>query len=181
MIFRVIVMIGERILGKPFSEDGPRADMFLPVWLLAMGMALVALGAGALIVSLIIPPSVAAIIVAAAGLAMVLFGAAALLCWRNQTIVMLSEDEFEYTTFLGSKRVYRFDDITHMRVKQDSLTLFVRGDKVHIESSAIMSRRLITRLDIALGDEEEDTGEDFEDSLRQSKEDGSEAYEPPEE
>ena len=44
-----------------------------------------------------------------------------------------------------------------------------------------MSRRLITRLDIALGDEEEDTGEDFEDSLRQSKEDGSEAYEPPEE
>ena len=32
-------------------------------------------------------------------------GIAAILCWRNQTIVILTPYTFQYTTFLGRKRV----------------------------------------------------------------------------
>ena len=55
---------------------------------------------------------------------------------------MLSDEEFQYSTFLGNKKIYRFDQITALRKNRDSLTLFLGKNKVHIESSAVMSDRL---------------------------------------
>ena len=75
---------------------------------------------------------------------------AAVLCWRNQTIQILDEETFEYTTFLGNKKVYSFSEIRSVRKNSDSATLFVGDGKVHIEAMAIMSDRLTEKLDNAL-------------------------------
>ena len=50
----------------------------------------------------------------------------------------------------GNTRTYAFSDIQGLRRNQDSLTLFVAGEKVHIESMAIISDRLILAINRAL-------------------------------
>lgn len=59
---------------------------------------------------------------------------------------MLDEENFEYTTFLGSKKKFRFADIKSVRRNPDSLTLYVRNQKIHIESCAVFSDRLFNKL-----------------------------------
>lgn len=63
---------------------------------------------------------------------------------------MLTDEVFEYTTFLGNTYTYYFRDITGLRRNQDSLTLFVGCKKVHIESSAVMSERLVSLINHSL-------------------------------
>ena len=82
--------------------------------------------------------------------ACIAFGVAALLCWRNQSIHIISDEKFTYTTMFGNTRTYSFSDIQGLRRNQDSLTLFVAGEKVHIESMAVLSERLIERINTVL-------------------------------
>ncbi len=41
MKFRLLVKLGELILRQGLLEDRPRADMYLPLWLPAFGIALI--------------------------------------------------------------------------------------------------------------------------------------------
>ena len=79
-----------------------------------------------------------------------LLGVAATLCWKNQTIRIIDEDTFEYSTFLGKKIRYRFSEIKKLRVNQDSMTLFVGNGKVHIEAMVVISQELMDKIDTAL-------------------------------
>lgn len=142
MKIKLLVKLGELILGKSMSDDEPRADMFLPLWLLAFSMLLLA-GGIALGIYAIVKFSVG--IVVACGFCLAL-GALAYLCWKNQTIVMFENDTFEYTTFLGNKKVYSFNEINGIRYNNDSMTLFIGDGKVHIESTAIITERLAERV-----------------------------------
>ena len=124
----------------------PRADMFLPNSLNGLGIFLdiVAIVLGAI-----------AIITQAWGLflgtaACGILGIAAYLCWKNQTIRILDEYRFEYTTFLGKKTTYYFKDIKALKVNSDSFTLFVGNGKVHIESMAMISQKLLDKINTAL-------------------------------
>ena len=139
----------ERMLGVYTEDKTPRADMCLTEHHLSIAIVLLLAGAGSCIVSFISAPVYLLVI----GAVLIVFGIACLLCWRNQTIRVLNDREFEYTTFLGHTRVYAFDQITALRRNRDSLTLFVGGDKVHIEASAIISDRLAGLLNAALGSE----------------------------
>jgi hypothetical protein len=142
MKLKLLVKIGEIILGKSMSDDEPRADMFLPLWLLAFSMLLIA-GGIALGIYAIISFTLGIVIACIFCLSL---GALAYLCWKNQTIVMFENDTFEYTTFLGNKKIYSFNEITAIRYNKDSMTLFVGDGKVHIESSAIITDRLAERI-----------------------------------
>ena len=142
MKIRLLVWIGELLLGEKFSGDGHRADMFLPIWLLAFSIVLLVAGAVAGIYAAIKLSLIALV----AAVALAALGVAALLCWRNQTIRMLSDDYFEYTTFLGKKTVYRFSDIKGLKKNNDSMTLFVADRKVHIEACAKTTVRLLDRI-----------------------------------
>lgn len=77
-------------------------------------------------------------------------GIMALLCWKNQNIVVLSDESFEYSTFLGNKKEYRFQDITGLKQNNDSMTLFVGNEKVHIESCDLLTDRLIELINAQL-------------------------------
>ena len=134
---------GKISFGTTLVDDEPRADMFLPAWLLAMGLLLSMFGAIVGIVFAVLQISTL-IIVLAAGMS--LLGVAAILCWKNQTIRMLPNDTFEYSTFLGNKIIYRFSDIKGLKKNTDSMTLFVAEGKVHIESIAILTDRLSDRI-----------------------------------
>ena len=81
---------------------------------------------------------------------LVLLGAAALMCWKNQTIHVISDEQFTYTTMFGKTFTYNFCDIQGLRKNQDSMTLFVAGSKVHIESMAILTPRLVEKINQAL-------------------------------
>lgn len=134
---------GKFSFGTTLVDDEPRADMFLPAWLFVMGLLLSMFGAIVGIVFAVLQISTL-IIVLAAGMS--LLGVAAILCWKNQTIRMLPNDTFEYSTFLGNKIIYRFSDIKGLKKNTDSMTLFVAEGKVHIESIAIVTDRLSDRI-----------------------------------
>ena len=121
----------------------PRADMYLPDFLKYFGFFLDAISL-AFLIGAVITQAWGLIIGAliCSGL-----GIAAWLCWKNQTIRMISEDQFEYTTFLGKTTVYRFSDIKELRVNQDSMTLILNNGKVHIESMVYISETLVNKID----------------------------------
>ncbi len=145
MKLKILVKIVEKLLGMTDSGDEPRADMFLPDRLLAMSIVFLA----GVIVSIVLAITnsvtwVLGVVICFA------FGIAALLCWKNQCIHIISDEQFTYTTMFGNTRTYSFSDIQGLRKNQDSLTLFVAGKKVHIESMAILSERLVECINKAL-------------------------------
>ena len=146
MKLRMIVKILEKLLGMNNHGDGPRADMYLPDKLLAFALVLFA-GGIACILYAIIKSELWILIIAAIG---IILGFFTLICWKNQTIRVISDEQFTYTTMFGNTRTYAFSDIQGLRRNSDSITLFVAGEKVHIESMAILSDRLITCINNAL-------------------------------
>jgi len=135
-----------KIFNPTECKNTPRADMYLPDFLKYFGFFLDIVSL-ALLVATIITQIWGLIIgvLICGGL-----GIAAWLCWKNQTIRIISENQFEYTTFLGKTTVYRFSDIKELRVNQDSMTLILANGKVHIESMVHMSETLVNKIDQAL-------------------------------
>lgn len=156
MKIKLLVKLGEMILrkGEGFSGEEPRADMYLPIWLLAFAILLMT-GGVIMCIFAIIRYSVGVIV---ASVIAAFLGVLALLCWKNQTVTMLSDDTFEYSTFLGNKKVYSFSDIRGLKRNNDSMTLYVADGKVHMEACAIITDRLADRIDEQLkavyGDEQ---------------------------
>jgi len=139
MKLKILVKLVELILGETCSSDTPRADMYLPERLFAMCLVSFSGGTAFALWAVIsrTPWAIAAAVICIG------MGIASLLCWKNQTIHVLSDEEFTYTTMFGNTRTYRFSDIQGLRRNKDSMTMFVAGDKVHIESMAILSDRLV--------------------------------------
>ncbi len=146
MKLKIIAKIIEGLLGVTMDDSKPRADMYLPERLLSMAIVFL-VGGIALGVYFAISLSVWAIV--GAVLAIVL-GIAAVLCWKNQTIHIISDNQFTYTTMFGKTYTYAFTDIKGLRKNSDSMTLYVADQKVHIESMAILSDRLVDLINEAL-------------------------------
>ena len=138
-----IITILLKLIKKVKISDKPRADLYLPDWLLIMGIILIGSGVGMFGYSLFNFE----FMIILTGIAAILLGIIACMCWKNQTIRIISTTQFEYTTFLGNKRTYFFNQIQGVKKNSDSITLFVNNEKVHIESCAIMSDELAIRLD----------------------------------
>ena len=135
--------------GTTLTDDVDRADMYLPAWLFVVGLFLIGFGGILLTVAIAVQlPFFLGLL----AVVLALLGMAAVMCWKNQTIRMLNQDCFEYSTFLGKKTVYRFSDIKELRKNTDSMTLFVADGKVHIESIAIVTDRLVERINRELTD-----------------------------
>ena len=146
MKLRILVKLVEKLLGVTNKEDAPRADMYLPERALAMALVFLAGGTACVVVAAI-TLATWAIVFAVLGLG---FGVAMLLCWKNQTIHVISDTQFTYTTMFGNTRTYSFADIQGLRRNKDSMTLFVAGQKVHMESMAVLSQRLVNSINEAL-------------------------------
>lgn len=127
-------------------STAPRADMFLPDWLMEFGIFLDIAAAVCFVIAFV--TQVWEFIIGFPILGVL--GIAAWLCWKNQSIKIIDENRFEYTTFLGKKTIYYFTEIKQLRKNQDSLTLFVGNGKVHIESIANISQKLVDKIADAL-------------------------------
>lgn len=146
MQLKLIVKIIEKLFGVTMGDNEPRADMYLPERLLAMSLISLAIGvacAGYSIIQFTALPIVLAVL-------FIILGVLAFICWKNQSIHIISDEQFTYTTMFGNTRTYAFSDIQGLRKNQDSLTLFVAGEKIHIESMAIISDRLAFAINSAL-------------------------------
>jgi hypothetical protein len=135
-LFRLIADIFSRMLG--IDEEAEKADMHLSTR--ALGLALSSFLATFVLVARYISTKEWFYLVLGAGFLIIFIGI--LLCYKNQRIYIISDEEFIYSTMFGKKKTYRFEQIIALRKNRDSLTLFVGGDKVHIESSAVLSDRL---------------------------------------
>ncbi len=124
-----------------------KTDMFLPFWLFIVGIVCIIGSLFGMVYIFFWSFEVVGILVCSV---LLILGMGAILCWANQKINILDESTFEYVTFLGNKRVYRFSDIKGIKTNNDSQTLFVGDDKIHIENCAIMSQRLINKFNEAL-------------------------------
>lgn len=143
---KLLLRIVTQILGMRDTGGEPRADMYLPDRML--GMAIIFLGGG-IVLGILACINPVPYFIAGAVIGIPL-GTVALMFWRNQKIQMITSTTFEYTTFLGNTYTYRFSDITGLRRNHDSLTLFVGEKKIHIESMAVLSDRLIAAINQAL-------------------------------
>ena len=123
------------------GKKGQEADLYLPNRLLARGAAMLIAGVGMAVSAAARPAHQYTVLLYIGGAAAVLFGVAALMCWKNQKVYIISDEEFTYTTFLGRTYTYRFDEIEALKRNKDSLTLVLKYGKVHIESMAVMSDR----------------------------------------
>lgn len=146
MKLKILVKIIEKLLGMTNSSDEPRADMFLPDRLLVMALVFLAGGISCALFA-VFKFATWAVVCAVLG---IVLGVFAVLCWKNQSIRIISNEQFTYTTMFGNTHTYSFSEIQGLRRNQDSLTLFVANKKVHIESMAIISDRLIDRINKAL-------------------------------
>ena len=101
-------------------------DMYLPVWVCCIGVLF--LVAALVCLTFVFTTSANFLIgfVVCFGL-----GISAILCWKNQWIMML-------------------DEIRELKQNSDSLTLVLENGKVHIESCAIMSKRFVNAVDSIL-------------------------------
>lgn len=146
MKLKLLLAIVEKMLGASDKSKEPRADMYLPVRSLAIAIVLIGAGIGCGIFAYIkfeIALVVFAVLCIPAGIA-------CLLCWKNQSIEVLSNEIFVYTTMFGNKHTYYFADIKGIRHGKDSSTLLVGDGKVFIDSSAVMSDRLKELINSAL-------------------------------
>ena len=142
MKLKLLLKLVEKVLGMTDTGDAPRADMYLPERLL--GSALIFLAGGtACAVFAVLTHELWTILCAVLGISL---GSVSLLCRKNQSIHIISDDQVTYTTMFGNTRTYAFSDIQALRKNQDSMTLFVAGEKVHIESMAVLSERLIDHI-----------------------------------
>lgn len=146
MKLKILLKIVEKVFGVTIDDDRPRADMYLPVRLLAMSLVFLAAGIACGIYA-VLRLAIWWGVGAAFG---IVLGVFALLCWKNQAIRIISDEQFTYTTMFGNTRIYAFSDIQGLRRNQDSMTLLVAGQKVHIESMAVISDRLANAVNIAL-------------------------------
>ena len=131
------------MLGDAFMEEQKKADMYLPVKLLAMSLVMAVLGLALAVFAVLNLHFWAGL----GALACIGLGIAAFVCWKNQKIFIVSEEVFIYRTFLGKDHEYRFSQIQRAVQNTDSITLILDTGKVHIESMAILSDRLIQRID----------------------------------
>ena len=113
---------------------------------MAFGLVLIG-GGAALIVGYFIVFNIWLLV---GGIIAVPIGILAVICWRNQTVKIISDDKFVYTTFLGNSYTYKFSDITGIKLNSDSQTLFIGEKKVHIEMMSIMSDRFVELVNQAL-------------------------------
>lgn len=143
---KLLVKVLEKLFGSRYREDEAPPDMYLPNRLLSMSVVMLGIG---LVLAVLAFLNFNAYMVAGAVICIPL-GIVAYLCWKNQSIRVVTSGQFEYTTFLGNTYTYNFSDITGLRKNQDSLTVFVAGKKVHIEAMAYISERLANAINTAL-------------------------------
>ena len=127
------------------SADDRNKDMYLPKWVLSIGIFL--LVPAAICFALIFLHSVRWVI----GLVILLPpGLWAVLSWRNQWAEMESSASFIYSTALGRKRQYYFSEILRVKQNLDSMTLILENGRLHIENCAILSPRFTEAVNRAL-------------------------------
>lgn len=132
-------------------EKKHRADMHWPWWVLALGIGSIALGI-ALSVNAYEDTGTLDRTSLIALLLLLFMGIYLIFIWKNQTIVMEPEaDTFVYTSAFGHKTVLSFSDIVDFKTgvgrNSGSVTLIFKSRrKLFIDSSAVLSDRLVWRL-----------------------------------
>ena len=120
-------------------------DLYLPFWVCILGLVFLLAACVCLVFKF--TTSVYSLI----GFVICLvLGISAILCWKNQSVKMIDDNNFVYTTMFGRENQYCFSDIRELKKNSDSFTLVLDNGKVHIESCAIMSERFINAVDSVL-------------------------------
>ena len=119
--------------------DAPRGDAYMPSWVLFLSLIYLVTG---LFLILVLDFSIMPPVIFAMAAFLVLVGSGIFLCWKNQKIQILSDDLFEYSSFFGKKTVFRFDQISRIKIKTNCIILFVGTKKLYLDAMAIVSKRL---------------------------------------
>ena len=113
-------------------------DLYLPIWVLALGV--VFMTGGIICVFHAVTDAPLSWIGAVPCFAL---GLAAILCWKNQWVKMISGEEFIYSNMFGKQTTYHVSQIRDIRRNADSMTLILENGKVHIENCAVLSERFL--------------------------------------
>lgn len=136
MKFNELKRLAKDALG--LDDKSKSADMRLPERILAFSFLILLLGL-IFLLGFILSMSVALLFMS---LFAILMSAFAFLCFKNQKIYIISNEEFLFITIFGKKNQYKFREIIDIEAMQGSKILIFRSESVRIDSSAILSERL---------------------------------------
>ena len=132
-----------------------KKDMYLPLWVCFLGVFLLLISIYLFLYPFVGPDKtilmrpdkrILYLFGLAAGLGL---GVSALLCWKNQWIVMLNDEEFVYSTMFAKQIRYRFSQIKEVRIRRGSTRLMMETGVVFIDSAAVISDRLRAKIEHA--------------------------------
>ena len=132
-----------------------KKDMYLPLWVCFLGVFLLLISIYLFLYPFVGPDKtilmrpdkrILYLFGFAAGLGL---GVSALLCWKNQWIVMLNDEEFVYSTMFAKQIRYRFSQIKGVRIRRGSTRLMMETGVVFIDSAAVISDRLRAKIEHA--------------------------------
>ena len=113
MKLKILVKIVDSVLGSSKDDETP-ADMYLPSWLRAFGLVLLAAGTAAFIISFIVHKLTFLLL----GVGLFIAGVLACLCWKNQKARVLSDQEFEYHALISTDSISHDCEQTHSQQKK---------------------------------------------------------------
>ncbi|MBR1810809.1 MAG: hypothetical protein IJ766_04045 [Clostridia bacterium] len=125
------------------AKIGKQDVVYLPKFLFFFGAALYFGGAAFGTVMLLMDQPLPALL---AGGCLLLIGVAAMLCQINQKVTVTSANTFVSRSFLGNEKEYRFSDCLGVKIHTDSVTFYMQGGKIHMESMAYKDSAFIDRL-----------------------------------
>jgi len=125
----------------PFRED---ADMYLP-FVFRYGVVLVAVATIVSFAFSFLYPEFFLITFILGNIGL-LFSVLSFLWYRNTTLVIVSEDEFVYRTFLGNIYKFRFSEIIRINDGLGGMRIIFPNKKIYIDGGAVVSEKLRNKI-----------------------------------
>lgn len=132
------------VTGDYFFPDRKDTDMYLPNQVLALSIFCLLCTAAAVVACFFFSGWIAVLLVV--GVAFLVVSVMAFLCWKNQMLVMHSDEIFYYRTYMGNVYRLHFKDVQRVKHNADSVQLILPERKVHIESMAVLSDQFQMKL-----------------------------------
>ena len=137
--------------GTAWEDDMTRADVFITVSILGMGLVFSIMGAMLLTVLSVISIAnhqVFPLLLYVGAFVILICGLLCVMAWGHFKIHMDGEDTFVFRNTWGRKRKFRFDEISQVKQIMGNTVLWVGDTKISIpEEISVISQKFADRLD----------------------------------
>ena len=147
----ILAQLFFKLFNKLDNPENAKYDVYLALPAKALSILCIVLGIFITVICMMNDETESIMV----GFLFVVLGLFTLLYSCNKWIRILSDEEFEFSNFLGKKTVYKFSDIQSVirkarpndyGMRQEKIILVLPNRKIHIEEECVISQRLLDKL-----------------------------------